>query len=369
MSFNNVLIAATFASVAMGVPLAAAVPAAVTTAADPESASVASGEGRAVATKLADELLSSFVYREQAERYAAMLRKNAAAGRYDQGSRGAIAKLINDDLMAVQRDGHLAVHVTRPEDRGPNGGPSGLPPLIQSARELAPGIAYIRFSAFFATDEELAGVRKFLDEHRDAKTVIFDLRNHHGGGLEEQDLIFSAIYDRPTPLVKLTMAKSIYDQHGSPFGKAKTVQFATEGDKVVATHSAVPAGETPLRRAQVLVLTSNRTASAAEHCALALKSSGRGTLIGEATAGANHFGGPTDLNANFNVWMPVGRTYDIATGKDWEGTGVAPDIEADPKQALVVALERAGVSREDAERIDATEIPAEPVHSEKLRAR
>jgi hypothetical protein len=168
MSFNNVLIAATFASVAMGVPLAAAVPAAVTTATDPESASVASGEGRAVATKLADELLSSFVYREQAERYAAMLRKNAAAGRYDQGSRGAIAKLINDDLMAVQRDGHLAVHVTRPEDRGPNGGPSGLPPLIQSARELAPGIAYIRFSAFFATDEELAGVRKFLDEHRDA---------------------------------------------------------------------------------------------------------------------------------------------------------------------------------------------------------
>lgn len=338
-------------------------------AANPATVPVTAGEGRAVAAKLAGELVNDFVYREQAERYAAMLRKNAAAGRYDAGTRGAVARLMTDDLMAVQQDGHLAVHVTQPEDKGPNRGPSGLPPLIQSAREIAPGIAYIRFSAFFGTDEELAGVRKFLADNRDARTLIFDLRNHHGGGLEEQDLIFSAIFDKTTPLVKLAMAKSIYDRHGSPFGEARTVRFVTEGDKIVATHSAIPDGDTALRRAQVLVLTSNRTGSAAEHFALALKSSGRGTLIGEATAGANHFGGPAELNEHFNVWMPVGRTYDIATGKDWEGDGVAPDVVVDPKQALMVALEKAGLSHAEALKIDAQEVPAEPVHSDKGRAR
>jgi hypothetical protein len=39
------------------------------------------GEGRTVATKLADQLVGAFVFREQADAYAAMLRKNAAAGR------------------------------------------------------------------------------------------------------------------------------------------------------------------------------------------------------------------------------------------------------------------------------------------------
>ena len=67
--------------------------------------------------------------------------------------------------------------------------------------------------------------------------------------------------------------------------------------------------------------------------------------------------------------MPVGRTYDIKTGKDWEGDGIAPDIVADPKQALMKALELAGVSHDEAVKLDAQEVPAEPVHRDKLRAR
>ena len=93
------------------------------------------------------------------------------------------------------------------------------------------------------------------------------------------------------------------------------------------------------------------------------------TLIGEATAGANHFGGPAPLDKHFGVWMPMGRTYDIKTGKDWEGDGIAPDIAVDPKEALVVALEKAGVGHAEAMKLDAQEVPAEPVHSDKLRAR
>jgi C-terminal processing protease CtpA/Prc len=138
---------------------------------------------------------------------------------------------------------------------------------------------------------------------------------------------------------------------------------------MVGTHSAIPGPDTPLRKAKVYLLVSNRSASAAEHFALALKSTGRATLIGEATAGANHFGGGEPLNDHFAVWMPVGRTYDIETGKDWEGLGIAPDIAVDPKQALVVALEKAGLSHEEAVRLDAQEVPGEPVHSDKLRAR
>jgi len=337
-----------------------------------ESMSVEPGEGRAVALKLADDLISGFVFRDQAEAYAAMLKKNAAAGRYDSGTRGELARRMTDDLMAVHKDGHLHVMVAEPDDAGPGGGGDiarKFPPLVQSAKTIAPGIGYIRFSAFLGQDQEMAVVRKWLAENRDAKTLIFDLRNHHGGGLDEQDAIFSYLYAEKTPLVKMAISKDVYDQGGSPLEGGPTLVFASEGDKMVATHSALPGPDTPLRKANIYLLISNRTASAAEHFALALKSTGRATLIGEATAGANHFGGGRPLNDHFGVWLPVGRTYDIKTGKDWEGDGIAPDIEADPKQALVIALEKAGLSHDEAVRLDAGEVPAEPVHSDKTRAR
>jgi hypothetical protein len=329
------------------------------------------GEGRAVAQKLADELVSSFVFTDQAEAYAAMLRKNAASGRYDTGTRGALAKLMTEDLLAVHKDGHLHVMLADGDNRpgARSGPPKGFPPLVQSAKTIAPGVAYIRFTAFFGTDEEVAAVRKWLAENRDAKTVIFDLRNHHGGGLDEQDAIFSYLYGKKTPLVKMAVSNAVYHSRGMPLEASPTLVFASEGDKMVATHSAIPGEATPLRKAKVYLLVSNRTASAAEHFALALKSTGRATLIGEPTAGANHFGGGRPLNDHFAVWMPVGRTYDIKTGKDWEGDGIAPDIAVDPKQALVFALEKAGLSHEEAVRLDAQEVPAEPVHSDKLRAR
>ncbi|MFL6765119.1 MAG: S41 family peptidase [Sphingomicrobium sp.] len=326
-----------------------------------------------MALKLADDLISAFVFRDQAEAYSAMLRKNAAAGRYDSGMRGDLAKLLTDDLQAVHKDGHLHVMVTEPRHApGAHGGgaaPRNLPPLIQSAKTIAPGIGYIRFSAFTGTQQELAGVRNWLAENRDAKTLIFDLRNHHGGGLDEQDAIFSYLYAQKTPLVQMALSRTVFEERGSPIQSGPTLQFATEGDRMVATHTAIPGEDTPLRKAKVYLLVSNKTASAAEHFALALKSTGRATLIGEATAGANHFGGDRPLNDHFAVWLPVGRTYDIKTGKDWEGDGIAPDVIVDPKQALVVALEKAGLSHDQAASLDAQELPAEPVHADKLRAR
>lgn len=338
------------------------------TSSDPAETPLAKGEGYQVALELARQLEENFVITESGRDYAAMLRRNAAAGRYDNGTRGNLARMLTDDLLAVHKDGHLRVNVERPERAGGNPGGLGAP-LIQSARTLAPGIGYIRFTAFFGTPEQMAAVDKWLAENAAASTLIIDLRNHHGGGLAEQDLIFSQIYAKRTPLVRMEMARSIYEKHGAPLPETDTVRFHAKGTKVEAVHTAIPAAGATLTKANILVLTSNRSASAAEHFALALKSTGRGVLIGEATAGANHFGGPSALNPNFHVWMPIGRTSDIATGKDWEADGIAPDIAVDPEQALVTALKMAGLGEADALRLNAEEVPAEPVHSEKVRAR
>jgi hypothetical protein len=373
----SILVAASAGASAVVAPPPPPRPAQQGTIAAPPEASLPleAGEGRTVAQKLADQLIASFVYRDKAEDYAAMLRKSAASGRYDKGTRDDLAKLLTDDLQAVHKDGHLHVMLAEPNEQRPGPGhehegpPKGFPPLIQSAKTIAPGIGYIRFTAFMGTPEEMAEVRKWLAGNRDDKVLIFDLRNHHGGGLDEQDAIFSYLYSKKTPLVKMAVSNDVYKGSASPFEPGPTLVFASEGDKMVATHSALPGEDTPLREAKVYLLISNKTASAAEHFSLALKSTGRATLIGEPTAGANHFGGGQPLNGHFAVWMPVGRTYDIKTGQDWEGTGIAPDIEVDPKQALVVALEKAGLSNDEAVKLDSMEVPLEPIHADKLRAR
>ena len=109
-------------------------------------------------------------------------------------------------------------------------------------------------------------------------------------------------------------------------------------------HVAVPATVAGgLDQAKIYLLVSERTASAGEHLALALKRTHRATLIGEATSGANHFGGMVPMGSGYVGYIPVGRTFDPDTGEDWEGTGVKPDIAVPADQALDKALELAGV--------------------------
>jgi C-terminal processing protease CtpA/Prc len=119
-------------------------------------------------------------------------------------------------------------------------------------------------------------------------------------------------------------------------------------------HYVLPStSEKRLFGAKVFVLTSGATGSAAEHMTLALKHTHRATIIGETTAGAGHYGGQEPIGDKFSVFIPVGRSFDPDTGKDWESVGVAPDIAVPAEQALTEALVRSGLDRTEAERINA----------------
>jgi len=293
-----------------------------------------------------------------------MLRANVASGAYDGIASGtAFAERLTSDLRAVSPDAHLAVTLKAPEPSvqkasvGPKRSPYPWKP-IEEERWLAPGIAYIRFNVFDGEASTVAAVRDFMLAHASAKVIIFDNRTHHGGGLDEMNAMFPFLFSKPTTLVTMDTRESI----GEPNDEAFVRKAAGPPGVVRREHFVEPSKtEKRLFKAKVFVLTSPRTGSAAEHMTLALKRTHRATIIGEPTAGAGHYGGQIDLADNFQVFVPVGRTFDADTGKDWEGTGIDPDVAVPAKNALIEALVRSGISRDDAEKIDATVKPSGPM--------
>lgn len=94
----------------------------------------------------------------------------------------------------------------------------------------------------------------------------------------------------------------------------------------------------------VYVLTSKRTASAAELATDALKSANRAVIIGEHTAGEMLSQKIYDVSGGFHLSLPIADYYSVINGRI-EGVGVKPDIEVDAVDALDVALERLQGSR------------------------
>jgi C-terminal processing protease CtpA/Prc len=84
----------------------------------------------------------------------------------------------------------------------------------------------------------------------------------------------------------------------------------------------------------VYVLTSNYTFSGAEEFTYNLKNLKRATIIGEITGGGAHPGGWQPLDAHYELFVPSGRPVNPISGTNWEGTGVAPDIEVPKEQAF-----------------------------------
>lgn len=315
----------------------------------------AASELAAAVAKLADLLESSYVIPATGKLYAAMLRGKLASGAYAAINDPAVlANQLTTDLRAVSPDNHLRVSpaAALPAGAAPRAPttpqPGRAPPRapVEDAGWLAKGVAYIRFTGFTGDPAAVATVTDFMAAHVTASALIIDCRYNNGGGIAEMNVMLPYLFARETTLVQMEMVESIAKSRGSPFQRDAGVRPVAGPAGIVRTeHFVTPrTDEKRLFGAKVFYLVSGRTASAGEHLALAFKHTGRAVLIGETTAGANHFGGFEPIGAGLSVFLPIGRTIDPATGKDWEGTGVAPDIAVPPMLALQEALKQAGVA-------------------------
>jgi C-terminal processing protease CtpA/Prc len=333
------------AQAAAPAPTAAAEPQKAAASA-PATHSFVQAEAEAAVTELAQKLEDYFVSPEVGKQYAAMLRSNLAAGKYASfPDAETFTKAVTVDLQAVHKDGHLNLRVLQPaaaerkmrmQDDG-----SG----IEKSGWVANGVAYISFKGFPGNDVTIAGLKKFIADHRNAKVLIIDARQHRGGGLAEMNVLFPEMFAKETALLDMDTRSAVVRERGGGPDRDDFVRTVAAPDGIYREeHYVVPAKDQGgLVKAKVYLLVSKNTGSAGEHLALALKRTHRATLIGETTHGAGNYGSFRPIGKTFVAFIPFGRTFDPDTNEGWEGVGVQPDVVVPADQALDEALKRAGV--------------------------
>jgi hypothetical protein len=302
--------------------------------------------------QLAKYLQAFYVFPKIGTRYAAMLRTNLESGHYrDINDPAAVSKQLTSDLNGVSEDLHLHVRPVPPlsaaqpsSSRTLVGAESGRSGIVQDAKWIANGVAYIRFNLFPGTPETIAATEKFMREHVTSRVIIIDARTNHGGGVDEANVMLPYLYAKPTTLMDLEASEAVVKAEGFPVSEGSFFHRVKAPDEMVRfEHVVIPnPAERRLVNAKVFYLISRDTGSAAEALAFAFKLTHRATLVGQPTRGMDHFGNFVPLGQGLECFLPMGRTIDPVTGKDWEGVGVSPDVVAPADQALEVALKLAG---------------------------
>jgi retinol-binding protein 3 len=302
------------------------------TAADMHLKIDAAARSRVIEGAVAD-LEEFYIYPETAKKMEEMLRARQKKGEYDSvDDAQAFADLLTDQLQEVSHDKHLHVaffpEVLPKGDRGND--PEAMARmranmernncLFEKAERLSGNIGYFKINGFPPPDicgPTVAAGMNFL-AHVDA--VIFDLRDNGGGDPKMVALILSYLFDEPMHL------NDMYNRK-----EDTTTQYWTLPYVPGQRFAGKP----------VFVLTSKRTFSGGEEFTYDLKNLKRATIIGETTGGGAHPVSGHRIDDHFLIGVPGGRPINPVSKKDWEGTGVEPDVKVPADQALDVAKKMA----------------------------
>ncbi|MFT3697584.1 MAG: S41 family peptidase [Kofleriaceae bacterium] len=287
---------------------------------------------------IAKQIDAHYVYPEVGAKMNAAIREHLAHGDYDKIVDGReLAMALQNDLRDVSHDRHLHVDFGPPKP-GAKGGEPNPDDMRAFAKRVGYGfgevermpdnIARIEIMGFppIVDDEARQAVADKMSQIADADAVIFDLRKNGGGSPETVALFLSYVFG----------AKPVHVNDMFIRETGKTEPSYTAGPELKGTRF----GATK----PVFVLTSKNTFSGGEEFTYDLQTLKRATIVGETTGGGAH---PVDdhpidvADGWFSIGVPFGRPINPVTKKDWEGTGVIPDVPVAADKALDKAIELA----------------------------
>lgn len=184
--------------------------------------------------------------------------------------------------------------------------------------EILPhNIGYLKLNAFPDASACSATAAAAMAKLNDADTLILDLRDNRGGFPSMVSLIAAYLFDHPEYLYC-------------------PVETTTEESW---TRSPVPGNK--LANKPVYLLISSRTISAAEQFTYNMKMLKRATLVGETTAGGAHAANLHSIGDNFYVGTMEVRAINPYAKRDWNDTGIEPDVKVTSADALDITLKLA----------------------------
>jgi retinol-binding protein 3 len=275
----------------------------------------------------------SYVFPEQADKAHKALQAQLLRGAYQQQG-PQLAEALTSHLRGALGDKHLWVRYSnavlpKQEDAAP------AQDIARMEAEESAQMQHINYG--IVRTERLPGNIGYLELHgfapaalsgntiaaamtllNNTSALIIDLRNNRGGDPDTVALLAGYFFNERTRL------NDIYWRDGD---------FTSQ--QWSAAHVSGPrygAGK------EVLILTANKTFSAAEDFSYAMKNLKRATIVGETTGGGAHPGRMYRLDDHYEIFVPNGRSISTITKTDWEGTGVTPDLATPEQQALSAAL-------------------------------
>ena len=261
---------------------------------------------------------------EEGRRIARALEHNQRAHRYAAITSGRqLAARLTEDLRAISSDPHFLVDYfvrPRPFPAPASGADEAAQQQslslvnygVRSAERLDGNIGYLRIDRFAPAQDAGPVLEAAIAMLSATDALVIDLRTNGGGHGDAAALLAGLL------LPERTRMNDVITREG-------------------VTETWTPNGLRGRYAKPVYVLTSARTFSAAEAFAYNLKALGRVRIVGERTRGGANPVTRTLLSSRFWAMVPVARTRNPITGGNWQGTGVAPDIECPADQALAVA--------------------------------
>lgn len=298
-------------------------------------------EQRAVVKTIAELLQTRYVDPSKGQTLSRRLRNEAQSGKWDDTpDPETFAQTLTQHLREISGDGHFAVDYSpQSVSEGSNAAESdysaedlerwygaGVNHGFEEVRRLEGNIGYLKLRAFAPVSiaGDMASAAMTLLAQSDA--IIIDLRSNGGGYSEMVHLLAAYLFDRP---------QAMSGTYNRPSG--------------TTTQASTPAW-VPGRRfggkKPVYILISHRTFSAAEALAYDLQAAKRAIIVGEASGGGAHPFEYRRVGKHFILSLPESRSVNPITGKDWEGSGVIPDVSVAADQALdrAMALAKAAVT-------------------------
>lgn len=272
-----------------------------------------------------------YVFPDVAKQMSEHLRQRYEEGAYEGIAEvDALVRKLTEDLQSISHDKHLHVdpaqqapleNLTQEERRNREARALERRKFdnfaFQKVERLLGNVGYLKFDAFMDASyagETAISAMSFL---ANSDALIIDLQDNGGGSPSMIQLISSYFFEEPKHLNSFYIRKS-----------DETRQFWTSSHVQGRRMAEIP----------IFVLTSLGTFSAAEEFTYNLQNMKRATIVGQTTGGGAH---PVEYHQNAELQIgasiPFGRAVNPISGTNWEGTGVKPDVETEPGQAIQVA--------------------------------